>query len=131
METLRHPIFTSSFILFGLNQLLELGHIFIWPLYTHLDDLLCLPITLTVILAAERLYFANPYFVLPKRYILSTVFLFSVTFEALLPAVASKYTSDVWDVVAYAVGALLFQVSINRRALPGSIKSKQPLSQIK
>ena len=114
MNILRHPFFLLSVLLFCLNQVLEQLQLYIWPLHTHLDDLLCLPVVLTLILASERLYFQNPYFVLPRAYTISAVLLFSLVFELLLPVLHVKYTSDIWDVIAYGVGALLFQTIINR-----------------
>ena len=122
MKALQHPLFIASMLLFCLNQVLEQAEVYIWPLYTHLDDLLCLPVTLSIALAAERVYFQNPFFVLPRHYLLIAVLLFSLVFEGLLPLFAAKYTADVWDVVAYAAGATIFQVGINKNAQPQSVK---------
>ncbi|WP_299818475.1 magnesium citrate secondary transporter [uncultured Pontibacter sp.] len=120
MRTLQHPLFIISMLLFCLNRVLEYKQLFIWPLHTHLDDLLCLPITLTIVLAAERAYFQNPYFVLPWHYLLIAVLSFSIVFEWLLPMYATRYTSDVWDVVAYAVGAGAFHAFSNQRIMPAN-----------
>ncbi|AKD02838.1 hypothetical protein POKO110462_01005 [Pontibacter korlensis] len=114
MATLRQPLFLLFFILAIGNQLLELLGIYIWPLHTHLGDLLSLPLTLTIALAAERLYFQNPYFILPLRFTLLALLLFSVAFEGLLPLLHSRYTADPWDVLAYAAGAVIFQVWMNK-----------------
>ncbi|WP_299758799.1 magnesium citrate secondary transporter [uncultured Pontibacter sp.] len=114
MQTFRNPVFILCLLLAVGNQALELSKVYIWPLHTHLDDLLALPLTLTVALAAERLYFKNPYFVLPKQYTLLALLLFSVVFEGLLPRLHNKYTADAWDVLAYMVGALIFQVWLNK-----------------
>lgn len=112
--TLWHPVFCVSMLLFVLNQTLELAQVYIWPLHTHLDDLLCLPISLTIILAAERLYFQNPEFILPRRYIVLAVLLFGLVFEGILPLLSARYTADIIDVFAYIIGAAIFQASINR-----------------
>lgn len=120
MKVLLHPVFIVSVLLFALNQALEQAGVYIWPLYTHLDDILCMPIVLTLILAAERLYFNNPFFTHPKRYLLATVLLFCVVFEWLLPLLSAKYTSDILDVAAYIMGALLFQKTINK-ATPAKV----------
>lgn len=114
MAILRHPVFLLCIVLALSNQLLELYGLYIWPLHTHLDDLLVLPITLSFALAAERLYFNDLCYVLPLRYTLVALLLFCVVFEALLPLLHSKYTADLWDVLAYTAGALLFQMSINK-----------------
>ncbi|MBC5994168.1 hypothetical protein [Pontibacter cellulosilyticus] len=116
MNILLQPVFLLSVVLFCLNQGLEQLQLYIWPLHTHLDDLLCLPVVLTLILAAERVYFRNPYFVLPRTYTISTALLFSLVFELLLPVLHAKYTSDIWDVAAYGVGAAIFEFWINEPA---------------
>ncbi|WP_187263409.1 magnesium citrate secondary transporter [Pontibacter beigongshangensis] len=114
MQTLRHPFFLLCFFLFLLNQVLELSGIFLWPLHTHLDDLLCLPLALTVVLAAERWYFKRPGFVLPVSYILSAFAVFAVVFELLLPLFFTRYTADALDVQAYAAGGLAFYLILNK-----------------
>ncbi|WP_266203645.1 magnesium citrate secondary transporter [Pontibacter kalidii] len=114
MATFKQPLFIASFILAAANQALELAGIYIRPLHTHLDDLLALPLTLTIALAAERLYFRNPYFVLPLRYTLLALLLFSLVFEGLLPLLHRRYTADPWDVLAYLAGAFIFQGWMNK-----------------
>ena len=113
MKTLKHPLFIISIILFGLNQLAEQAELFIWPLHTHLDDLLCLPISLSIILAAERLYFSDQKLTLPKRHLILAVVLFSLIFEGVLPLFSERYTMDAWDIVAYTLGAWIFHKTIN------------------
>ncbi|GHA64400.1 hypothetical protein [Pontibacter akesuensis] len=114
MRTLCQPLFLLCFILALANQLLELAGVYIWPLHTHLDDLLVLPLTLTIALAAERLYFDTPYFTLPLGYTLLALLLFCVVFEGVLPLLHTMYTADYWDILAYAAGALFFHTSINK-----------------
>lgn len=116
MKLLTHPVFILCVLLFGLNQSMEKVGVYIWPLHTHLDDLLCLPIVLTLILIAQRLYFKNAHYTHPKRHLLIALLLFSVVFEWMLPMLSGRYTSDPLDIAAYTVGALLFQVTINKPA---------------
>ncbi|NDK54837.1 magnesium citrate secondary transporter [Pontibacter sp. BT213] len=104
----------ACLLLFWLNQLLEWQHIFISPLYQYLDDLLCMPLVLTITLATERLYFSNNYFVLPLRYSLVAAVLVSIYFEVILPLFSPVYTPDAVDVLCYSVGVVVFQVLINR-----------------
>lgn len=101
-------------LFFGANQLLELNKVYIWPLHTHLDDLLALPIILTVALAVERAYFRAPRFILPLRFSLLALLLFSVVFELVLPLFSPKHTADALDVVAYAIGGAVFHKVLNR-----------------
>lgn len=114
MRTLRHPLFLLCLLLFGISQLLEQLKILIWPVYTHLDDLVCLPVSLTVVLAAERAYFCAPKYILPLRFTLLALLLFSIVFEVTLPLFSEKYTADVLDIVAYAIGAIAFHNFTNK-----------------
>jgi len=114
VQTLRHPFFLVCFFLFCLNQALERAQVYIWPLHTHLDDLLCLPITLRIVLAVQRAYFRDPAMVLPVRHIAFAVAAFSVCFELLLPLYKPLYTADALDVLAYILGALAFSVYLNK-----------------
>lgn len=114
MRTLTNPRFILCALAALANQLLQWQGYRIWPLHSHLDDLLALPLSLSLVLAAERLYFRNPAFVLPLRLVLLAWLFFSVVFELALPLLSRVYTPDAWDVLAYGLGAVLFQVSINR-----------------
>lgn len=114
MQSLRHPFFLIFFALFCLNQFLEQVQVYVWPLHAYLDDLLCLPISLQIILAVQRAYFKNPAMVLPVQHIAFAVAAYSVCFEWLLPRYEPVYTSDPWDVLAYAIGAFVFHAFLNK-----------------
>jgi hypothetical protein len=114
MRTLRHPLFLLCALLFCLNRALELGQVYIWPLYAYLDDLLCLPLTLGIILAVQRAYFRNDSMTVPVAHIAFAVTALSLFFEALLPLYKGLYTADVLDVGVYALGALVFHLYINK-----------------
>lgn len=114
MRTLRHPVFLFFALLFLINQALELGGVFIPLLFSYLDDLLAMPLVLTLILAAERTYFRNNSFVLPGSWVAIAVVAFSVFFEILLPPFFPKHTADWLDVVAYTLGGALFYITINK-----------------
>lgn len=114
MRTLQNPVFLISFFLFCVNQLLELNSIYVKPLYSYLDDLLCLPIVLTLVLTVERMYFKNNRFVFSWHYTGAAVVLFAVFFELLLPSFSHRHTSDVLDIAFYMAGAVLFHTTINK-----------------
>ena len=116
MQTLRHPLFLFCLVLFCLNQALEHAQVYIWPLHTHLDDLLCLPLTLRMVLAVQRAYFKNPLLVLPVRHIVFAVAAYSVCFELLFPLYKPIYTADALDVLAYMLGGLVFYIYLNKPA---------------
>ncbi|RSK34511.1 hypothetical protein [Hymenobacter metallilatus] len=124
---LRHPLFLVGTVLYSITVLHKYGgplspH---WPLpgvvRSHLADFLSLPLELTLVLCAmRRLYFRQPSFVLPASWIFSTWLVFSVWFEV-VPLLQSspvvRNTPDPWDVVAYALGGLVFWRWMNRPAL--------------
>lgn len=114
MRTLLHPLFLVCFFLFCLNQALEQAQVYIWPLHTHLDDLLCLPLTLRIVLAVQRAYFGDASMVLPVRHIFFAVAAFSICFELLFPLYKTIYTADMLDVLAYILGALVFYIYLNK-----------------
>lgn len=114
MDTLRHPLFILCFVLWLANQLLEQNHIYIRPLYAYLDDLLCLPLILTFILAVQRAYFGDKRMTIPAAHTLLAVVAISVCFEGILPCFSEVYTADAWDVLAYTSGALLFHLFLNK-----------------
>jgi hypothetical protein len=114
MRTFSQPLFILCLLLFCLNQVLEWQHIFISPLYQYLDDLLCMPLVLTISLATERLYFGNYNFTLPPKYSLVAVLVFSVYFEVVLPLLSPVYTADVLDVLCYTFGVMVFHRTVNR-----------------
>jgi hypothetical protein len=114
MGTFRNPVFIICAALFMLNRLLEWQGVFIALLPSYLDDLLCLPVTLTIILAVERLYFKLPAFIMPVKYSWWAIIAFSVVFEGVLPLLSDRYTADVLDVFFYSLGALIFILTINK-----------------
>lgn len=120
MRTFAHPVFIVCLLLFCLNQLLEWQQIYIALLPAYLDDALCMPLVLTIALAAERGYFGNYSLVLPLKYSVWAVLLFGIYFELLLPLISPVYTSDALDVLFYSIGAIVFQLTINKPLKPAN-----------
>ncbi len=114
MRTLQQPVFILCVALFAINQLLEWRGVYLQPINFYLDDLLCMPVVLTIVLAGERLYFGDNGFILPVKYVAVAVVLFSLWFEVVLPLFSATYTSDILDVLFYSLGAILFLATINR-----------------
>lgn len=113
MRILLNPTFLVCLILASINQILEKGFgIFIPIVHSYLDDLLCFPFVLTLGLAMYR-YF-KPDYRLTGWHIWLTVIIYSVYFEWYLPKTSAVYTSDILDVLMYVLGALIFQLFINR-----------------
>lgn len=119
---LRHPIFLLGTGLYVLAAAYKYGGAVSasWPappalLRHHLADALALPLELTLMLSGmRRWYFRNPAFVLPTSWIISFWLVTSVWFEGILPRYDARATADPLDVVAYAVGGLVFWRWMNR-----------------
>ncbi len=109
--TLLHPVFLIACFLGIANQAVEgLGYS-IPVVHSYLDDLCIIPITLTLGLASYRIIW--PAYQLTKWHIWSVVVAFALYFELYLPATSVIYTSDVWDILMYGIGAVLFDGTIN------------------
>jgi hypothetical protein len=94
----------------------------------YLNDVLCLPVTLTLALFLQQQIFPgtarqrlNP------AQIIFTFLYFTFFFEGILPAQADRYTRDWLDVVAYAAGGLVFYYWGNPKSKPASPRAT-PLS---
>ena len=74
----------------------------------YLADLLCLPILLTLTLVSLRLFFQNDSFILSRTKIFVAFLYVSLLFELFLPYFSSAYTADPFDVVAYAIGSVIY-----------------------
>lgn len=108
MKLLLHPLFILASLLFLLNQFLESRQIFLPYIHAYLDDLLCFPIVLTLTLSLLRKIYQNPHFRFTTMQIVFAVAYFSLVFEVILPYFSANYKGDVWDVVAYSLGAKVF-----------------------
>lgn len=120
---LRQPLFWAGVGLYLLALTQKRGgpllHLSWWPtaLNGQLTDVLTLPLELTLMLWWMRQhYFRQPRFVLPTSWIFSAWLFTSVWFEGIWPRFSSSVTADWLDVVAYALGGLVFWRWMNRPA---------------
>lgn len=110
---MKHPVFVSCAILFGMHQLLEKGLGAYIPLInSYLDALLCFPILLTLVLEERRHFQSVPQLTLFEIVVI-TIGL-AVIFEEGFPRWSSQFTKDPLDYFAYAIGSTLFAMTINR-----------------
>ncbi|MET4106176.1 hypothetical protein [Hymenobacter sp. UYP22] len=116
---LRHPLFWICALLYlfsCVNRYWANWHL---PasINSHLGDLLNLPLELTLVLwVMRRFYFRQPSFVLPVSWIVATWLVDALWFELLMPYFKPSMTADWLDVVAYALGGLVFWRWMNRPA---------------
>jgi len=78
------------------------------------DDLLCLPLVLSVVLTVHRLYHGSGRFTLLGFHGLLAVVLFGVLFEGILPLTGVRAVADPLDILMYLAGFLVFQVGLNQ-----------------
>lgn len=103
----KRQLFWGSLMLFALHQLLQKGCGWNIPfLHAYLDPFLSMPILLGL-LDWERKWRYRWQALQLWEIAVATLF-FALLFEWVFPAWSSSFTSDVWDVPAYAAGALLY-----------------------
>lgn len=82
---------------------------------SYLDNLLCFPILLTGLLAERRWWKKDDTYVFSFFEIMVITAVLSWIFEVLFPKWSPGFTTDIWDVVAYFTGAILFYSFINKK----------------
>ena len=117
-QTLQHPLFLTSVVIAAGNQIMERNGIFLPVVHSYLDDLLCFPVVLTVGLFGYRAVTGDTAYTLGRFQVWSVVALYAFTFEVVLPKRSSVYVADMMDIVAYALGALVFMRWMNRPLQP-------------
>ncbi len=75
---------------------------------SYLNDLLCLPIVLSICLFVIRFFSKDEQIKISLFSAFSLAAFYSIYFEIYLPDVTERYTSDVVDVLLYFTGAFLF-----------------------
>lgn len=78
------------------------------------DDLLCLPLILSLVLTVHRLTGRSVTGGLPVSHGLLGLGVVAVFFEVILPARGTAAVGDPWDVLMYLAGFLVFQLVLNR-----------------
>lgn len=121
---LRQPLFVASAGIYAAYQLATRAGHWVPPDWAGrwLADLLCMPVVLTVALAAQRGGRRRPTFTLPDAWLVLAWAFVSVWFEVLAPRwVPARYTADWFDVVAYGLGTWGYRQWLNRPAPPEQV----------
>jgi hypothetical protein len=119
-QLLSNPWFLLSVVFFIVHYFLQKAGVALPLIDDYLDDLLCMPVILSIALAGMRLFFK--YYALSTFQIIFAVIYCAIVFELLLPMHSSKYTADVADLILYGVGAVFFAKVMN----PKAIKLRKP-----
>jgi hypothetical protein len=104
------PVLVTLFVVIRLVE--AQGSAPVW-VRSYGDDLLCLPLVLSVVLTAHRLSTRSDRFTLPGFHGLLAVVLFGILFEVILPLVGTRAVGDPLDVLMYLTGFLVFQAGLN------------------
>ena len=110
---LLQPIFLCALLVFLLNEL-DLSLVKPQIVSFYLNDLLA-PI---IILSFTKLFlslYLNRIYRLSNMQLLFFFLYLSFAFEVLLPTISVKYTSDVYDLLAYAIGTIIFYNWMNKK----------------
>jgi hypothetical protein len=119
MKLLLNPFFLLAIGLYLVNRfLLDLLDLSQYKV-PYLNDMLCLPVVLTVALwLQQKLFSRSCRRRLNKAQVIFSVIYFAIFFEGILPAFSDRYTRDYWDIAAYAVGGVLYYFLFNPRPKP-------------
>lgn len=74
----------------------------------YFSDFLAIPLILGIILLVMRIYTGNKLFRLSVVKVLVAFLYISIAFEGILPIYKPHFHADIWDVVAYGLGAGVF-----------------------
>ncbi len=125
MHLLKNPYFLLASFCYLTNRFLFKLIGFQDVVVPYLNDLLCLPVALTLALFLQHQLFPGvARNRLNKAQVIFSFLYFSVFFEGILPAFSERYTRDLWDIPAYAAGGILFYYFCNPKAqtLPKEVK---------
>ncbi len=76
--------------------------------FNHINDFLTIPLVATLGLHAVWWIKKDKSIRLPIFTIFSLVLLFSIVFEYYLPQYSYRYTDDIWDVICYFFGGIVY-----------------------
>lgn len=101
-------------VLFVMVRIAEADGTAPWWVRGYGDDLLCLPLVLSLALTARRLADRPGGRHLPLFHGLMAVLLFGVFFEVILPLFNGPAVGDPRDILMYLAGFFIFQWGLNR-----------------
>lgn len=100
--------FKVSIAIFLVNQFLQYYGTGNYFTICYLDDLLFFPVSYSLI----DYYFKmiNKDFKISIQYAIIGVIITSIVFELILPILSNRYTSDIYDILFYILGACLYMM---------------------
>lgn len=112
MSALRNPIIVVGAPLYALHLFLKFSETPVpaW-VSSYFADLLCMPLLLTAALYLLRWIKKRPELLLSLPMIVFAWLYCSFIFEWLLPRFNNAYTSDIVDILIYALGSAVFAIA--------------------
>jgi hypothetical protein len=108
---LADPLCIAALSLYALNRFyLKPHHIGGWFTHGYLNDVLCLPLFVPIILYTQHLLHLRPHYKSPSLWEIVQAFLaFSIVFQLIIPRFPHTFTTagDPLDILAYAAGGIL------------------------
>ena len=117
MAVLRSPVFIICLVLFLLHQIMQkILHITFSFADSYLDNLLAMPIILTLLLAERRWLFkkGSNYQIPVIDIVVATLYIIFIT-EVVFPLLSKNFTADWKDLLFYALGSFVFYNTINTK----------------
>lgn len=119
MKLLLNPFFLLAIGLYLVNRFLLPVLDLTQYRVPYLNDILALPVVLTVTLwLQQKLFPRSCRLRLNAAQVVFAVIYFAVFFEGILPALSDRYTRDYWDMLAYAVGGIIYYFLLNPHPKP-------------
>lgn len=109
LDRLLHPVFILAVIGFTSHQVCQkfLGVHIKW-IDNYLDPLVCMPIVLTMLTLQKQYFLKQNKADLSYIEIILATGIFMLFSEIIFPTMSSRFTADPLDLLAFAVGALIF-----------------------
>ena len=116
MKTILLPAWWIPLALFLLHQFMQkiLGWNHLW-VDSYLDDLLCMPVFLGLVLVERRWWLRQPAYCFPLFDTLLMILALSLIYEEIFPLISSQFTKDLWDYFYYFAGGIFFYFCINKK----------------
>lgn len=101
--------------IFFTNQIVDYLGFSLPIIQSYLDDLLCFPVVLYIVLIVHRRWrLKNENYTLPILHIVISISFFILIFEIIFPLISVRYTADLLDILAYGIGSTFFYLFMNK-----------------
>lgn len=101
--------FIILFLIFIIHQVILKAGIIIPIFSNYLDDLLCIPISMSIALLIHQKVIKNVNYRFNWLHILMSILFFSLIFELILPFISTRFHGDPFDIFVYILGGIIFK----------------------